>query len=346
MTPLSTIDNIPNCESGLTPARRRAQADPYYYEDFLGMTTVIASSSMRRLISMASKIAQTNSPVLVTGESGTGKEIVARAIHHFSPRAARPFIDVNCAALPEHLVESELFGYEKGAFSGADAVKPGLFEIANGGSLFLDEIGELDPRMQAKLLRVLDGQPFFRLGGVRKVQPDVRIIAATNLALDEAVQSRKFRCDLYHRLDTFQLRVPALRERTEDISHLAELFLRGTNYTLGAETLAILEEYSWPGNVRELRNVLSKATLFAADSEIAPEDLPPEVMVGDPASRDDGYSLNGLEQHTILKVLAETGGHQQRAADLLGISRRTLIRKLKLYRGSGPGHVRQTESAA
>jgi len=190
----------------------REPAKPYY-EDFLGMTAVIASAPMRSLMSMTEKVAGTNSPVLITGESGTGKELVARALHRFSVRASKPFIDVNCAALPEHLIESELFGYEKGAFSGADSLKPGLFEAAHGGSLFLDEIGELDPRMQAKLLRVLDGQPFFRLGGTRKVEPDVRIIAATNLMLDEAVQSRKFRRDLYHRLETFHLRVPPLRER-------------------------------------------------------------------------------------------------------------------------------------
>ena len=305
--------------------------DPYR-ADFLGMTTVIASVSMRRVVAMAEKMARTNSPVLITGESGTGKELVARAIHHFSPRCTRPFIDVNCAALPEHLMESELFGYEKGAFSGADSLKPGLFEAAHGGTLFLDEIGELDPRMQAKLLRVLDGQPFFRLGGVRKIHADTRIVAATNLALNEALQTRKFRPDLYHRLDVFHIRVPPLRERAEDIAPLATLFLRGTGYTLTQKSLRVLEHYSWPGNVRELKNVLSKSSLFAAGPQIEPEDLPAEVVQAGQRISEDGFSLDGVEQNTILKVLEETGGHRQRAADLLGISRRTLIRKLKVYR--------------
>ena len=229
---------------------------------------------MRRLMDAADRVARTSAPVLITGESGTGKELIARAVHHLSPRAARPFIDVNCAALPEHLIESELFGYEKGAFSGADSTKPGLFESARGGTIFLDEIGELDWRMQAKLLRVLDGQPYFRLGGTRKMQADARVVAATNLDVNEAMEG-KFRRDLYHRLDVFHLRVPALRDRMDDVAPLAELFLRGTGFSLSPAALAILEEYPWPGNVRELRNVLGKATLFAAGPHIQPGDLPP-----------------------------------------------------------------------
>jgi transcriptional regulator with PAS, ATPase and Fis domain len=303
--------------------------------EFLGMTAMISSASMRFLIVTAEKIARTASPVLISGESGTGKELIARAVHHFSPRAAKPFIDINCAALPEHLIESELFGHEKGAFSGADAAKPGLFEAAQGGTLFLDEIGELDSRMQAKLLRVLDGQSYFRLGGTRKIQVSARVVAATNLELDAAVEDRRFRRDLYHRLDVFHLRVPALRERVEDIGPLAELFLRETKFTLSPEALAILAEYSWPGNIRELKNVVNKAILFADGFRIEPEDLPPEVTMRSAARgvpHQDECSLNGLAQHTILKVLAQTGGHQQRAADLLGISRRTLIRKMKIYR--------------
>lgn len=306
------------------------------HQEFLGTKAVIASPAMRRLMVVASRIARTNSAVLITGESGTGKEVVARAVHHYSPREARPFVDVNCAALPEHLMESELFGYEKGAFSGAEALKPGLFESANGGTLFLDEIGELDSRMQAKLLRALDGQSYFRLGGWRKVAADVRIIAATNLDLEAAVQSGKFRRDLFHRLDSFHLRVPPLRERVEDIAPLAEWFLRGTGLTLSGEALELLEDYSWPGNIRELRNSLNKAVFFAAAHEITPNDLPSEILSFPPAPqvRAEGeiFSLDGLERQTICKVLAQTGGHQQKAADLLGISRRTLIRKLKLYR--------------
>jgi transcriptional regulator with PAS, ATPase and Fis domain len=313
-----------------------AMSEPSY-EEFLGMTTVIASSAMRRLVAVAARVGRTSSPVLITGESGTGKELIARAVHHYSTRTGKPFIDVNCAALPEHLMESELFGYEKGAFSGAEGMKPGLFEAAHTGTLFLDEIGELDSRMQAKLLRVLDGQPYYRLGGSRKVVVDVRIVAATNLSLEEAVLSGKFRRDLYHRLDAYHLHVPPLRERVEDIGPLCRWFLRESHLTLSDESLSVLEDYSWPGNIRELRNSLNKAAMFAPGPQIEPADLPIAVLVGRSDSAEDEFSLDGLEQQTICKVLAQTGGHQQKAADLLGISRRTLIRKLKLYRSPENG---------
>jgi transcriptional regulator with PAS, ATPase and Fis domain len=315
----------------IRPDRRHAQE--IIHEEFLGMTAVVASPVMRRLVTITSRAARTNSPVLISGESGTGKELIARAVHHFSQRAGRPFIDVNCAAFPEHLMESELFGYERGAFSGAESQKPGLFEAAHMGTLFLDEIGELDSRMQAKLLRVLDGHSYFRLGGSRKVVADVRIVAATNLNLEEAVRGGKFRRDLFHRLDAFHLRVPPLRERTEDIGPLARWFLREAVPGLSDEALAVLEDYSWPGNIRELKNCLNKATLCAAGTKIEPGDLPAELLLeGQTDSPEEAYSLDGLEQQTICRVLAQTAGHQQKAADLLGISRRTLIRKLKLYR--------------
>lgn len=310
------------------------------YQEFLGMTAIVASPSMRRLINLANRAAQANLPVLISGESGSGKEIVARAVHQFSARAGRAFVDINCAALPEHLMESELFGYERGAFSGADAQKPGLFEAAHTGTLFLDEIGELDSRMQAKLLRVLDGQSWFRLGGSRKVSADVRIVAATNLNLDDAVRTGKFRRDLFHRLDSFHLRVSPLRERIEDIGPIARWFLRDTGLFLSGETLAILEDYPWPGNVRELRNCLNKAMLSVCGQEIEPSDLPPEIVLGQIDSTNDTWSLDGLEQQTICRAMAQTGGHQQKAAELLGISRRTLIRKLKLYRSSERANVR------
>lgn len=319
----------------LRQERRGVVTEPHY-EEFLGMTTVVASPVMRRLFSMAAKVGRTNSPVLITGESGTGKELAARAVHHYSPRAGKPFIDVNCAALPEHLIESELFGYEKGAFSGAEATKPGLFEAAHNGTLFLDEIGELDNRMQAKLLRVLDGHSYFRLGGSRKIQIDVRIITATNINPEESVSNGKFRRDLFHRLDSFHLHLPPLRERVEDIGPLARWFLRESPLTLSEQALAILEEYSWPGNIRELKNCLNKAALFASGRQIEPGDLPMEILLGQSESADEEYSLDGLEQQTIRRVLAQTGGHQQKAADMLGISRRTLIRKLKLYRSAQP----------
>src|SRR5579862_7164316 len=188
---------------------------------FLGMTAVIASEPMRNLMAMVERVARSNATVLIAGESGSGKELVARAIHHHSLRSQKPWVDLSCAALPEHLLESELFGYDRGAFSGADSAKPGLFELAHQGTLFLDEIGELDPKMQVKLLRVLDGVPYYRLGGTKKVSVDVRVVAATNQELETAVEEGRFRSDLYHRLSQFTLRVPPLRSRVDDIAPLA-----------------------------------------------------------------------------------------------------------------------------
>jgi transcriptional regulator with PAS, ATPase and Fis domain len=297
--------------------------------EFLGMPATIASRAMQQVIEKAEKVARTDSTVLIEGESGVGKELVARAIHHYSQRKDRPFVDVNCAAFPENLIESELFGYEKGAFSGADGIKQGLFEAANGGTLFLDEIGELEARMQSKLLRVLDGQPYYRLGGTRKIQTTARIIAATNANLVQAVQKGWFRPDLYHRLDAIQLRVPSLRERVDDILPLCELFLRSSGCHLREDAAELLRNYNWPGNIRELRNVLNKAVVFADGTELTPADLPVGLRC-DPTP-EPGYSLERLEEETIRRALEQTSGHQQKAADILGISRRTLIRKLKTY---------------
>src|SRR6266481_3786028 len=193
-------------------------------KSFLGMRAIVASPAMRDLLAFVERIAQTNAAVLITGESGSGKELIARAIHHYSLRCSKPWVDVSCAALPEHLVESELFGYERGAFSGADSPKPGLFELANTGTLFLDEVGELEPRMQVKLLRVLDGVPYFRVGGRKKIDVNTRILAATNQNLEQAVESGRFRGDLYYRLNQCQVRVPPLRERKEDIGPIAAHF--------------------------------------------------------------------------------------------------------------------------
>src|SRR6266446_6180000 len=239
---------------------------------FLGMPAVVGSKAMQDLLSMAERVARTNVAVLITGETGSGKELIARAIHHYSLRNSKPWVDVNCAALPEHLVESELFGYERGAFSGAAATKSGLFELANTGTLFLDEIGELDPKMQVKLLRVLDGTPYYRLGGVRKISVDVRIVSATNLNLEEAVRSGRFRSDLYHRLSQIHLKVPPLRERPADVEALAELFLEqhDARYYFSREALDALRRQFWSGNVRELRNLVSKALIFANGFCIGP----------------------------------------------------------------------------
>src|SRR5437868_7650683 len=241
-------------------------------------TPVVHSDLMRKLMGMVERVARHDAAVLIVGETGVGKEMIAKAIHQHSLRCGRAFVDVNCAALPEHLVESELFGYEKGAFSGADNTKPGLFELASEGTLLLDEIGELDAKIQAKLLRVLDGVPYYRLGGSRKVAIQVRVIAATNRDLEEEVQAGKFRRDLYHRLTQFQLQVPPLRERPEDIVAMADFFLQqqlpGTHFT--SEALEVLQRYSWPGNVRELKNVVFRAALQGKSEmkEIRASDLP------------------------------------------------------------------------
>lgn len=308
--------------------------------DFLGLTAVVASQRMRQVLDYAQRAARSPATVLITGESGSGKEIIARAVHHFSMRCARPWVDVSCGALPEHLMESELFGYERGAFSGAERAKPGLFELAHTGTLFLDEIGELEPRMQVKLLRVLDGTPYYRLGGTQKISVDVRVLAATNQDLEELVRQGKFRADLFHRLCQVRIQSPPLRERREDIAPLSEYFLlrQAPGTRLSAAALAVLEGYNWPGNIRELRNLLIRAALSAEDGVIQVSHLglpgaAPETAAtwtsAEPAVR--GEDLDGLERRTILRVLDETGGHRQRAAERLGISRRTLTRKLKLY---------------
>jgi two-component system, NtrC family, response regulator AtoC len=308
--------------------------------EFLGATAVVASPRMRQVLEFVQRAARSTATVLITGESGSGKEVIARALHHLSMRCARPWVDVSCGALPEHLMESELFGYDKGAFSGAESSKPGLFEMAHTGTLFLDEIGELEPRMQVKLLRVLDGTPYYRLGGTRKIMVDVRVLAATNQDLEALVRQGKFRADLFHRLCQVRVQAPPLRERREDIVPLAEYFLErqapGVRLSEAAELT--LENHAWPGNVRELRNLLIRAALSAQDDLIQVNDLglghvefhplpvTPLVRVETPV-RD----LEGLERQTILRALDETGGHRQRAAARLGISRRTLSRKLKAY---------------
>jgi transcriptional regulator with PAS, ATPase and Fis domain len=305
---------------------------------FLGMPAILRSERMLGLLEMVRRVAQTHASVLITGESGAGKELIARALHSYSLRANKAWVDVNCAALPDHLVESELFGYEKGAFSGADSAKQGLFELAHGGSLFLDEVGELDPKMQVKLLRVLDNTPYYRLGGVKKVSVDVRVLAATNQNLEEMVRAGRFRSDLYHRLTQVTLEVPPLRERRADILPLAEYFLGQINgdLTFSREAVRSLESFRWSGNVRELRNVVTKAAIFARSSLIETADLP-EHFVQHPQPANGTATgvgtarLENVERHMILRTLAETGGHHQRAAERLGISRRTLTRKLKLY---------------
>ena len=303
---------------------------------FLGVAAIIESAAMRRTLELVQRVARTTASVLITGETGSGKEIVARAIHHYSLRCSKPWVDVNCGALPEHLMESELFGHERGAFSGADRAHAGLFEMADRGTLFLDEVGELDPRMQVKLLRVLDGVPYYRVGGNRKIAVDTRILAATNQDLEQNVRTGSFRCDLFHRLNQYHVRVPPLRERRDDIVPIARYFLaqHSAEASFSAGAMDLLRAWPWPGNVRELRNVVTTALIHATDYVIQARDLDlegrarPSPVTGRPG----GLSLDSLERDTILQALRTTGGHCQQAADLLGISRRTLSRKLKLYR--------------
>jgi PAS domain S-box-containing protein len=302
-----------------------------------GSSFVLASPLMHRFMRMVDRVAGHTETVLITGETGTGKELIARTIHQSSNRRGRPWVDINCAALPENLVESELFGYEKGAFTGADVSKPGLFEMADRGTLFLDEIGELQLHTQVKLLRVLDGYPFYRLGGHRKIQVDVRIVAATNQDLEAAVTAGRFRQDLFHRLGQFQLRVPPLRERPEDIVALAEHFLRlktpGSSFV--PEAVSALLSYSWPGNVRELRNLIARVAVQSNHPEIQPAQIE-AAMSGSPTALRQSASmpvgnLDSMEEQMIIRALERSGGHRGQAADQLGISRRTLSRKLKEY---------------
>ena len=298
---------------------------------------VVRSESLKRVMALARQVAAHPAAVLIIGETGSGKEMVARAIHQHSLRCNNPWVDVNCAAMPEHLVESELFGYEKGAFSGADAQKPGLFEMADNGTLFLDEIGDLDAKVQVKLLRVLDGVPYYRLGGSKKVKVDVRIVAATNQNLEELAHTGKFRRDLYHRLAQFKLEIPPLRERPEDMLAIAEQVLQQhcpeSRFT--SEATRAMRAYSWPGNIRELRNSVFNAVMLArnpqleitaADLKLQPQSPQPESEA--PLDRD----LGDFEKSRVYSALERSGGNQGKAAQALGISRRTLLRKLKSYR--------------
>ena len=295
---------------------------------------------MRKFMGIVERVARHSGTVLIAGETGTGKERIAHSIHEYSLRSAQPFVDINCAALPEHLVESELFGYEKGAFSGANNAKPGLFELADKGTIFLDEIGELDLRVQVKLLRVLDKAPYYRLGGHRKIMADARVVAATNRDLKEEVRAGRFRKDLYHRLSQFELSVPPLRDRPEDILALAQHLLSRdapeASFTTGA--LRVLEAYSWPGNVRELQNVVNKVVFTSTGHVIEAEEVRDQLNndddphVDEPAERIAvGGILESPKAQAIQKALQETGGHRGQAAVQLGISRRTLSRKLRDY---------------
>src|ERR1700675_3938763 len=331
-----------------TRAAVASAAIPLARRDIDGTQFLIASPMMHKFMGMVDRVAGHTETVLVTGETGTGKELVARTIHGSSNRHKNALVDINCAALPEHLVESELFGYEKGAFSGADSSKPGLFELADKSTIFLDEIGELQPQIQVKLLRVLDGAPYFRLGGHRKITVDVRVVAATNQDLELAVKDGRFRKDLFHRLSQFQLRVPPLRERPEDIAALARHFLslKAADKVFTGDALVALQAHPWPGNIGELRNSVAKLAMAAEDRQITGAEvsagLRGETTRGETTSG-EGMAANhasgavplgnleNMEEQMIIRALEQTGGHRAQAAEQLGISRRTLSRKLREY---------------
>ncbi|HTB73136.1 MAG TPA: sigma-54 dependent transcriptional regulator [Polyangiaceae bacterium] len=315
-----------------------------------------SSQGIAELYAILERVADTPTTVLITGESGTGKELVARALHEHSSRKDKPFIKVNCAAIPKELIESELFGYERGAFTGAVASKPGRFELANGGTLFLDEIGEIPIEMQVKLLRALQESEFERVGGIKTIRVDVRLVAATNRDLKKLIAAGSFREDLFYRLNVVPIRLPALRERTGDIPLLAEHFLTKFNERLrkkveglDADATEVLVQYPWPGNIRELENVIERAVLFCDESKLHAKDLPPDVrgipvIANVPLPEADLHAalagegglkghvkvaMSRLEKELVSRALQQTNGNVTHAARLLKISRKGLQLKMK-----------------
>jgi DNA-binding NtrC family response regulator len=305
-----------------------------------------ASRPMRMLYDLLSQVGPSAASVLIVGESGTGKEMVARTLHELSPRREAEFVAVNCAAIPETLLESEIFGHERGAFTGAEGRRQGLFELADGGTLFLDEVAEMAPATQAKLLRVLEERAFRRVGGAEEIRVDVRVLAATNVDPDEALREGKLREDLFYRLNVFTLDLPPLRSRREDIELLSAAFVEEVATVnqksvkrLGSDALAALEAYHWPGNVRELRNVIERAVIMAKGDTIRRQDLPAGLLEPSPRARSSeglelrvGTTVEEAERNLILKTLEATGQNKTRAAEMLGISLKTLHNKLKKYR--------------
>jgi DNA-binding NtrC family response regulator len=304
------------------------------------------SAPMKKLYELLSQVGPTAASVLIVGESGTGKEMVARTLHDLSPCKEGEFVAVNCAAIPETLLESEIFGHERGSFTGAEGRRQGLFELADGGSLFLDEVAEMAPATQVKLLRVLEERSFRRLGGAEEIRVDVRVLAATNRDPKRALDEGNLREDLYYRLNVFTLELPPLRERLDDVRLLVESFVQDFNERDGKslrgideDALVALTSYRWPGNVRELRNVVERAVIVARGESLALKDLPPSVTAPhrDSSSADAvelsvGTTVEQAEKNLILKTLAATGQNKTRAADMLGISLKTLHNKLKKYR--------------
>ncbi len=336
------------------------KADPAYYSQVFNRVTDILSKVqakelfpriigqsqvIRDLLTQMLKVAPTDATVLIQGESGTGKELVATSIYEHSRRKDGPFIKLNCVAIPEGLLESELFGHEKGAFTGAVAQKKGKFELADGGTIFLDEIGDMPLSTQAKILRVLQEQEFERVGGTRPIHVDCRFIAATNKNLQDMVKAETFREDLFYRLNVFSLQLPPLRERREDIPFLAEHFLKQVEKAIGLspQALQLLLGYHWPGNIRELQNVIQRAAVVAEET-IEPPHLPPPLISDITRSfsqnGEDGISLdsrlNDLEKAMIMEAMTRAGGIQARAAQILGINQRSLWHRIKKYQVDVP----------
>jgi two-component system response regulator HydG len=309
---------------------------------------IYASTQMRNIVRMVEQVAPSTATILITGESGTGKEVIADAIHGGSPRRLKPLIKVSCAALPDTLLESELFGYEKGAFTGANARKEGRFELANGGTLFLDEIGEISPAVQVKLLRVLQDGKFERLGGTRTIDADVRILAATNKDLHKEVEEKRFREDLFYRLNVINIRIPSLRERKEDVQLLAMHFLKTyadkNNKVIDGfteEAMLALTSYDWPGNVRELENAVERAVVFT-NGKLIPLSVLPQSVSAFAESQHSltfkiGTPLHELERKAIDITLHHTRGDKNMAARLLGIATRTIYRHLERQESSDGG---------
>jgi len=329
----------------------RTQLDERFgLEAIIGKTPV-----MEELFELIRQVAPSRTTVLIQGESGTGKELVAHAIHNLSPRSRGPFIAVHCAALPHNLLESELFGHEKGAFTGAVERRRGRFELADGGTLFLDEISEIDPAIQVKLLRVLEERKFERVGGQETLEADIRLVAATNSNLEKLAQEGKFRSDLFYRLNVVTVNLPPLRERRDDTPLLARYFLKEFAAEndkkiedISADALAALVAYSWPGNVRELKNVMERMVVLSRGAKLSLRDLPPALRSGNPAAHSPANapaSLREAGQRLILDTLQSCSGNRTLAAKKLGISRRTLHRKLREY-GMEPKQKRQAKSGS
>lgn len=296
-----------------------------------------SSGAMQQVYKMIEKVAPSEATVLILGDSGTGKELAARAIHNLSPRREQPFVAVNCAAFPENLLESEIFGYEKGAFTGADRRKLGHFELAGQGTIFLDEIGEISPSIQVKLLRVLQNKQFTRLGGTELIPLQARVMAATNRILEQMIKEGAFREDLYYRINVFPITMPALKRRPEDIPALVDHFLQkfDAGATIEPAVLEKLRSYDWPGNVRELENVIERALIMAGSDAIRIDDLPPYLQEHKPKQDsfydipDEGIDLEEFEKKLLYKAIEKAGGNKSRAARLLGISRRKLYSMLE-----------------